>query len=129
MGTDAGGVRVGGKERLAERVLMGPRRGKLRRFAGACEGEAGDGPRQLSGRKSGLAEALNGDFIDGSKAASKAEPQIRRPGYPFAEDFARERAQARPAARATAVHAEEEHIRVHAQVPSLSSIGPGAYKN
>jgi hypothetical protein len=129
MGADAGGVRVGGKERLAERVLMGPRRGKLRRLAGAGEGEAGDGPRQFSGRKSGLAEALNGDFIDGSKAASKAEPQIRGARYPFAEDFARERAQARTAARAAAIHPEEEHIRVHVQVPSLSSIGPGTYKN
>ena len=79
--------------------------------------------------KSGLAEALNGDFIDGSKAASKAEPQIRGARYPFAEDFARERAQARTAARAAAIHPEEEHIRVHVLVPSLSSIGPRTYKN
>ena len=62
MGADAGGVRVGGEDAPCRTVLMGSRRGKLRRLAGAGEGQAGDGPRQLSGRKSGLAEALNGDF-------------------------------------------------------------------
>ena len=104
MRTDAGGMRIGGNDDFAERVLMLLRSGKKRRFAGAGQSKAGNNPRQFPGDRVGQVKALRSDFEDGRKTLPQSEAKVRRPDYGFAEDLARKRAQTCPAASTAAVH-------------------------
>ena len=113
MRADAGGMRVRCDQRLAKRVLMCARGGKMRGLAGAGQCQAGDDARQIPAAEPRLVQALRGGFADRGKAAPQAKAEIRRPRGRFAEDFAGECAKAGAAVCAAAIDAEQEDIRVH----------------
>jgi hypothetical protein len=122
MRADAGGMCVGGNQRMPERQPPALCGGELQRLARTGEREAGGEVAQCMPVEPGRGEALPDCLEHCRERALGAEAQIGRAGNPFAEHRAGPVAQPRPAARPAPVDADKKlgsrHVSSH-----LCSIG------
>ena len=103
---DAGGVRVRGDDRTAERKSISVRRRQVGRLAGARERQAGDDVGLLE-RQPGLAQRLVGRPQHLRKAVLDTEAYVGRTGRPLAADMAVKVDEPGTAARATTVNTKK----------------------
>jgi hypothetical protein len=106
MRSDAGGSRVGGEHRAAERVRAGLGSRYFARLARARKRQARRNSGQVPVRKTGLLQAFLGGLKDGCKTVINPKPNIGGTRNGFAQFDPIERTQASTAVASAAIHAE-----------------------